>query len=170
MSRVQLPFLPLPLEVKKAEREQVVQTCSAQWHRRGWEAGSWGQSCWILLVTQSLYFGGVTPALAVQLPVYLPCTCHTGGFHFGFKSNAFLRPRHFCKKSLVGVWLPQSCTLTPASSPWPFATSALWNLIHKIEICGVGFSENRGNQDSRNMNAPNPFPHSASVPIQKDHF
>ena len=56
-----------------AERKQAAQTGSAQWHRCGCEAGSWEQSCCVLVIW-SLYFGGITPGLAVQLLVYMPCT------------------------------------------------------------------------------------------------
>lgn len=55
------------------EREQAAQTCSAQ-VAQTW-SGSWrlGQSHWVLVVTWSFYFGGISLVLAMQFPVYVPC-------------------------------------------------------------------------------------------------
>lgn len=78
-----------------AEREQAAQTCSARWHRRGWEPGSWEQSRWVLVVTWSPYFGGVTLGLVMQLPVYVPCIHVTL-----VDPTVVLNWEHFCTSSV----------------------------------------------------------------------
>lgn len=161
-----MPLSPLPLEVRMAKpgQRQRRQHRHALPRAQTW-VGSWklGQSHWVLVVTSGFYFGGISLVLATQLPVYVPFMQDTlplvPTWMHSWISSTSARGFRWDTATSISSWCH-----------WPFCNSALWNLIYKAKIWYIGSSESRGNHDSRNISALNPFPHSASVLIQKDRF
>lgn len=173
-----MPLSPLPLEMQMGKPGQT----EGRWHRHalpgstdmvgkreaGAEPSGTCRDLELLFWWYLSCFSHVTPGSRAL--VHTAQRQHAGHTAFGINPGAVLHLQNFCKRSPGGVWLPLSCTSTSSLSHWPFYNFVLWNLIHKAEFWYIGSSENRGNHDSRNISAPNPFPHRASVLIQKDCF
>lgn len=102
----------------RAERGADSADILSWWHGCCWDHGSWEQSPWVL-VTWSLYFGGNTPGLGVQILVYKPCIHDTL-----VDPTLVLTWAHICISSIF-----------PKEFSWYMATTTLYiNLLTKSHL------------------------------------